>query len=272
MDKPNEFSFGDDSVAKTYDTVLVPALFKPWTLQLIDEFQPWSGKKVLDLACGTGVVTKELASCVGSNGRVYALDISSQMLDLAKSNCLEWSHNVEFIVGSADQLEYPDNFLDTIVCQQGFQFFPDKKSAANEIYRVLKPAGEAIISTWCPVSECEYFGAIYETLLSMNQHETAQLIRVPFDFMSPDALREAFMDSGNANIQIKKQERKLFVGKNIDTAIEFAYATPIGPKLKAFSIDNKNEFKEILSKKIRILLKSDGSMGRMVSNVLILKK
>lgn len=65
MDNQVEFSFGDDSIAKSYDKILVPSLFEPWAVHLIENNQPWVGNMVLDLACGTGVVTKELARNVG---------------------------------------------------------------------------------------------------------------------------------------------------------------------------------------------------------------
>jgi ubiquinone/menaquinone biosynthesis C-methylase UbiE len=247
MKKQVEFSFGDDSIAKAYDTVLVPSLFEPWASQLVIDNKPWNSCNVLDLACGTGVVTKELAKSVGSNGKVIALDINSQMLNQAKIKCNEWANNIEFIEGSAESLDISDNSMDKVVCQQGFQFFPNKKTAANEIYRVLKPRGKAIISTWCPVSECEIFGIICDTLESMNLNEISQMMRVPFDFLTQEELLQSFSDIGFSDIQFSKQEQILFIEGGMNGAITFVYATPIGPKLTALRSEEQENFKKLFT-------------------------
>lgn len=272
MNKSNEFSFGNDSVALAYDTVLVPALFKPWANRLIKENKPWSGNYVLDLACGTGVVTKELAQNVIPEGKVIALDINTQMLDLAKSKCTEWANHIEFIEGSADKLDISDNSMDKVICQQGFQFFPNKKEVSNEIYRILKPGGKAIISTWCPVSECEIFGAICETLELLELDGISQMMRIPFDFMTQDELLKSFDGLGFSKIKISKQKQKLYLLGGLAETITFAYSTPIGPSLASLSDKRQEEFKELFNNRIKALIHPDGNVGRMVTNVLVIEK
>jgi len=75
VENPSEFSFGDQSVAAAYDTVLVPLLFEPWASQLVDNFKPWRDLCVLDLATGTGVVANRLSKHVGPTGKVIGTDI-----------------------------------------------------------------------------------------------------------------------------------------------------------------------------------------------------
>lgn len=272
MPETEEFNFGDDSVAKAYDSMLVPILFKPWAKILIKGNQPWSGNYVLDLACGTGVVTKELAQNVMPKGKVIALDINKEMIELAKLKCSQWANHVEFIVGSAEALEISENSMDKVICQQGFQFFPNKKAVAQEIYRVLKPNGKAVLSTWCPVSECEIFGAICKTLEILNLNNLSQLMRVPFDFLTQDDLLESFKGIGFSSIEISKQEQKMYIKGGIARAITFAYSTPIGPKLKALSNERQEEFKRIFLDEVRQLNQKDGSVGRMVSNIIKVEK
>ena len=271
INKQREFSFADDSIAKAYDTILVPSLFEPWAVQLIQDNQPWRDTKVLDLACGTGIVTRELANNVNNNGSVIALDINSQMIDLARIRCAEWK-NIEFIEGSGESLAISDNALDTVVCQQGFQFFPNKEAAAIEIYRVLKLGGKAIISTWCPVSECEIFGIICETLEAMNEIEISRTMRIPFDYMTQQQLRIPFKNAGFKNIVVSKQEMNLSLKGGVDGAIALAYATPIGPKLKELSNEKQDKFKKVFIDKIQIISHDGKNFGRMVSNVLKAEK
>ncbi len=268
MDKQVEFSFGDDSIAKSYDKILVPSLFEPWAIHLIENNHPWVGNMVLDLACGTGVVTKELARNVGPNGRVIALDINGQMLDIAKSKCKKWENHIDFIEGSCESIAIAESSIDVVVCQQGFQFFPNKLSAALEIHRVLKPGGRVIVSTWCPVSECEIFGIICETLETLNENEISQMMRVPFDFMTMGELQEPFNTAGFLNIEVSKQEMGMYLDGEVDSALMVAYATPIAPKLKELSVEKQEEFNKIFAAKMQLISQDERNCGQMVSNVL----
>lgn len=263
-----DFSFGDDSVAKAYDSLLVPSLFTPWAMHLIQAHEPWTHKHVLDVACGTGAVTKELARSVGPAGKVFALDINRQMLDIARSACAEWAHLLEFIEGAAESMAIPDNTLDTVVCQQGFQFFPDKAAAATEIYRVLKPGGNAMISTWCPVAECEIFGALCESLEEIQEDALSQLMRVPFDFMPAQDLQAAFQQAGYLDIQVSKQKKHLHLPGERDSAIAFAYATPIGPKLSALDLEKQRAFQARFTHKMQVIYEAENHFGQMASHVL----
>jgi len=272
MENSVEFSFGDESVAVAYDTILVPSLFESWTNRLIAENQPWFCGSVLDLACGTGVVTKELAQNILPGGRIIALDINSQMLELARVKCSEWSDDIEYIEGSAEQMDISDNSVDRVVCQQGFQFFPKKKDAVREIYRVLKPYGDAILSTWCSVEECQFFGVICETLESLNEDEISRMMRVPFDFMTQDELLEPFRDIGFSKLKVSKQEQSLCLEGGLSTAIAMTYATPIGPNLRGLSSEKQEEFRTTLMRNLEFLIQTDGSVGRMATNVLKAEK
>ncbi len=232
MSKKPEFSFGDSSVANAYDTVLVPTLFDPWAEALAEQFQPWEARKVLDLASGTGIVAQKLSKLVGPDGRVTAADINPPMLAFAKDRCKDSTPAVEFVESPAAPLNLPDASFDIVVCQQGFQFFPDSKTAAEEIYRVLKANGQVVITTWCPVSECDFFGAFCEAFDLVGEIELAEMMRVPFDLLDGNDLPAIFTAAGFENIELKKQSIDLLIKGGDQAIIEMAYATPVGPKLK----------------------------------------
>ena len=272
MEKQVEFSFGDDSIAKAYDNVLVPALFEPWAAELIHQNGPWDSYRVLDLACGTGVVTKELAKNVGENGKVISLDINKQMLKVAKMRCQKWADKIEFVEGSALNLQLDDDSIDKLVCQQGFQFFPDKKVAAQEIYRVLKPGSQAVLATWSNVTECEIFGAICGALESLNLNDISKMMRMPFDLLTIEGLLDAFTDIGYSKIETYTKGQPLKIEGGVNEAVNFVYATPIGPKLLAQSTETQNSFKRLFSERLQKLTHKDGSFGLMVSNMISLEK
>lgn len=267
-----EFSFGDASVAHGYDSRLVPILFVPWADRLVEENQPWEGKRVLDLATGTGVVAQRLSQQVGPTGQVYAADISTEMLELAKKRCAGSKPAVMFIECSADSLGIDSDSVDVVVCQQGFQFFPDKPSATDEIFRVLDHGGRAVITTWRPVVECQFISAIYETLVAIGEREISDMIGIPFNFMPESELATNFESAGFGDVRVERQEMNLVLDGGIAQAIKVVYSTPIGPRLKELSDERQDEVRKTFTGLLTKLSADGTTMGRMVSNVLSAEK
>lgn len=272
MEPSREFNFGDDSIAEAYDTTLVKVLFRPWAAQLVEEFEPWEGQRVLDLATGTGAVAELLAERIGPGGKIIGADINEEMLHLARRRCAGAATSIEFIQSPAHPLACPDGSVDTVVCQQGFQFFPDRAAAAAEVHRVLKQGGRAVLTTWRPVGECEYFGAICRTLEAIGEEEISAKMRVPFDFMPERELETALRSAGFVKLSVKQQERPLVIEGGIAEAVEMPYSMPIGPDLRAVSPTQQARFKEELSNQLSGLGSPDGTMGRMVVNLFYAEK
>ena len=111
----------------------------PWAPGLIALAALQQGEHVLDLACGTGLVTRLAAPEVGPTGHVTGLDINTGMLAVARSLPPPSGTPITWIQGDACAMDLPDASFDVIVCQQGLQFFPDKPAALREMHRVLAP-------------------------------------------------------------------------------------------------------------------------------------
>src|SRR5712664_152339 len=114
------------SAPEIYQKYLVPALFRPWASILLNLVSPKPGDRVLDVACGTGLVTRLAAEQVGRTGKVVGLDISSGMLSVARSVPASGGPRIEWNEGDATTLPFPDSSFDLVVCQLGLQFFPDR--------------------------------------------------------------------------------------------------------------------------------------------------
>ena len=236
--------------------------------RLVEEYGPWEGQQVLDLATGSGIFAQLVAGQVGPGGAVLGIDISGEMLTLAKTRCSDLTSEVKFIESPAYPLEISGDSMDFVICQQGFQFFPDKDSAAQEMYRVLLVGGKAIITTWRPVAKCQFFGSICNALNMIGEPGIADMMRRPFDFMPDSQLTEHFESAGFVNVQLGHQEQDLVIGGGVTHAIEVAYATPIRPKLLALSDEQQAEFQKTLTGFLHELSADGITMGRMVSNVL----
>ncbi len=272
MEKSNEFSFGDDSVAGAYDEVLVPILFEPWAKALIDAYGPWDGRRVLDLATGTGVVSRLLAGEVGQSGSVLGTDLNTEMLIVAAASISNDSPNVDFIECPAENLECADNSFDYVVCQQGFQFFSDKNASAKEIRRVIRNDGTVVVSVWRPVAECHFFNTICETLESIGEAEIAGMMRAPFDFLPRSELEAAFNSAEFSSVDVHHEERDLIMSGGVEHATRAAYSTPIGPKLRSLSQEMQAGFVDVFAKNVQELAADGVIMGKMASDVLVARK
>jgi ubiquinone/menaquinone biosynthesis C-methylase UbiE len=272
MNKIKDFSFSDDSIADAYDSILVPIIFEPWAVRLVEENQPWEGRRVLDLATGTGIVAQRLSERVGPSGKVLATDVNGEMLALAAKRCSGSTPAVKFIECPAHPLEISSDSIDFVVCQQGLQFFPDRYAAVQEIYRVLRDGGQAIATTWRPVVECEFFGAICNALDAIGESEISELMRLPFDVMPESELTSHFDSAGFVNVKLWRQEQDLMIGGGVSHAIQVAYSTPIAPKLRELSGERQAQFRRTFTGLLSELSADGITMGRMVSNVLSAEK
>ncbi len=272
MNKSNEFSFSDDSVAGSYDDVLVPILFEPWAKALLNAHGPWQGKSVLDLASGTGIVARLLARLTGQSGSVVGTDLNAEMLKVAAASIGSESRNVEFVQCPAENLKCADESFDTVVCQQGFQFFSDKMASAKEIHRVLREDGTLIVSVWRTVTECHFFSSICKALESVGEAQIANMMRAPFESLSRSELESTIQSAEFSSVNIHREERDLTMSGGVGQAIRAAYATPIGPRLRSLTQDVQAQFVDQFARQIKELATDGVTMGQMASDVLVATK
>ena len=134
--------------AAIYEEWFVPAVFAPLARAVISASDISPDARVLDVACGTGIVARTVAPLVGSEGRVAGLDFSPAMLAVARRAAERDELSIEWVEGSALDLPFADGAFDLVFCQMGVQFFPDRARAAAEMHRVLAPAGRVALTTW----------------------------------------------------------------------------------------------------------------------------
>jgi ubiquinone/menaquinone biosynthesis C-methylase UbiE len=135
--------------AELYERHLVPAVTALWAADLVERAGVRRGDRVLDVACGTGVVTRVALERVGSEGSVMGLDINPAMLGVARVK----SPDVEFVRGSALTLPFDDAAFDVVLCQLGLQFFPNRAAALAQMHRVLSDGGRLALSVYGPIED-----------------------------------------------------------------------------------------------------------------------
>lgn len=136
------------NAAELYERYAVRYMMGPWAPEFVEAAALRRGERVLDLACGTGLVARLAAPQVGSTGQVTGLDFNAGMLAVARSRSPASGAAITWVEGSAVAMDLSDASFDVILCQQGLQFFPDRLAALREMHRVLVPGGRVLLSVW----------------------------------------------------------------------------------------------------------------------------
>jgi SAM-dependent methyltransferase len=175
---------------EVYETQLVPAIFGPWAPLLVAQAALRAGERVLDVACGTGVVTRLVAPKVGHTGHVVGLDLNPGMLARARSSPPPEGAAIDWREGDAGAMPFDVSTFDAVFCQLGFQYFPERQRAAREMHRVLKPTGRLVALVWRALDHSPGFAALAAALERHVSAAAAAVMRAPFVFGdSTDELR-----------------------------------------------------------------------------------
>ena len=191
----------DGSAPELYERYLVPAITSVWAADLIDRANPKRGETVLDIACGTGAVTRRAADRMKS-GRVVGLDFNSGMLGVARSVASAGA-TIEWCEGSALDLPFESASFDLVLCQLGLQFFSDRPGALAEMKRVLSPAGRIALSVY---SSIERTSAAYAFAQALDRHlgpESSKIKRAEHIFDKPDALSGIMIEAGFVDVVVE---------------------------------------------------------------------
>ena len=184
--------------ANAYEALFVPALFGQWAPKVADAAQVQPGQRVLDVACGTGILTREIAPRIGSAGRVVGVDPSPGMVAVAKrlAPAIEWRE------GIAESLPFPDQSFDAVVSQFGLMFFTDRRQALREMLRVLTPGGRLAVAVWDSLDNIPAYASEVALLERTMGRRGADALRAPFVLGTRKDLATLFSEAGMVSAEI----------------------------------------------------------------------
>jgi SAM-dependent methyltransferase len=184
--------------AMAYDTIMVPAMMEDWAVKVADAVELRPGQRVLDVACGTGVVSRTAVARVGPTGAVTGLDANLGMLTVAarRAPAIAWTH------GAAGELPFGTAAFDAVVSQFGLMFFPDRRRAIAEMLRVLVRGGRCAVAVWNSLETIPAYATEVELLERLAGTRAADALRAPFVLGDRDALAAHFRDAGAADVRV----------------------------------------------------------------------
>lgn len=189
------------SIPENYDRYLGPVFFEPFANDLVARLDPKLHRNVLEIACGTGIVTRRLRDRLPAEVRLVATDLNPAMLALAQSR-FDQKENVTWLEADAGALGFPDGSFDAVVCQFGVMFFPDKETAMCETHRVLSPGGVFLFNVWDSFEQNPVAQAAHETIASFFDRDPPSFYQTPFGFHDAEVIRGLLRNAGFAEIEI----------------------------------------------------------------------
>lgn len=183
--------------ALAYEALMVPALFRQWATRVADAAAIRANQRVLDVACGTGVLTREAASRIKPAGSATGLDPDAGMLEVARRIApdLEWKQGV------AESIPFQDESFDVVVSQFGLMFFSDRRRALAEILRVLAKGGALTFAVWDSLDNIPAYADEVALVQEVAGQKAADALRFPFALGNRHALMALFSDAGVADVQ-----------------------------------------------------------------------
>lgn len=227
-----DMDFGT-SISELYEKVSVPLIFDPYAPDMANRVASREVSRVLEVAAGTGVVTRALASVLPESVEIVATDLNQPMLDFAASVGTE--RPVVWRQADALDLPFEDECFDAVVCQFGAMFFPDKAKAFSEARRVLRSGGAFIFSVWDRIEENEFADVVTNALATVFPDDPPRfLARTPHGYHDQDAIKRDVAAGGFAGpVRIETVAARSRATTCREPAVAYCQGTPLRNEIEA---------------------------------------
>jgi ubiquinone/menaquinone biosynthesis C-methylase UbiE len=212
------------SAPENYEKYFVPAIAAPIAADLMEAASIQPGESVLDVACGTGVVTRLAAERVGGAGRVVGLDVSPAMLAVARSRAPRGTRT-DWYETSAEAMPLADDGFDVVLCQMGLQFIADKPQALAQMRRVARPGGRVVLNLPGPAPA--FFSDFARALARHIDPKAARFVEIVFSLHDEEELRALMSAAGFEDVRIAKAGKTLRLPPPGEFVWQYVYSTPL---------------------------------------------
>lgn len=212
------------TAAENYERYFVPKIATPASVTLLETAALQPGERVLDVACGTGLIARLAAEQVGSRGAVTGLDLSPDMIKVAGA---ESPSTIAWHVGDATSLPFPDNAYDVVLCQMGLMFMQDRRAAVAEMRRVTAAGGRVVVNT--PGAIQPLFALMEQALVEHIDADLGGFVRVVFAMHDPDDVASLLRDVGLVDVTATVSTAPFGLGRPTDFLWQYINLTPMAP-------------------------------------------
>jgi SAM-dependent methyltransferase len=233
------------SIPEIYDSLLVPLIFEPYAADLARRLADRRLASVLELAAGTGVVTRAMARTLPRDVEIVATDLNPPMIDHARA--VGTVRDVEWRQADAMNLPFPDGSFDAVVCQFGVMFFPEKPKAFSEARRVLRRGGSLLFNVWDRIEENEFADVVTSSLQALFPDDPPLFLRrTPHGYCDTALIRSDLAGAGfTATPRISTIAARSLARSPQLPAIAYCQGTPLRNEITARGPSRLGEATEI---------------------------
>src|SRR5262245_8363048 len=213
------------SIPAHYDCHLGPVLFHEYGDVMAARLGVWRGMRVLETACGTGIVTERLTARLAGHSHLVATDLNEPMLAHAAAKL--GGAQVEWRSADATNLPFADGEFDAVVCQFGLMFFPDKAAGAREAFRVLRPGGCFLVSVWDRLDDNPVPRITHETVAAFFPADPPQFYTIPFSLHDPEVVSRLLADAAFVDVEWERLDATGVSASAADAARGLIEGNPI---------------------------------------------
>ena len=220
------------SIPELYDRHLVPLIFEPYARDIAQRVAARAPKQVLEVAAGTGAVTRALLARLPAGAHITATDLNQPMIDHAMKRAAD----PRLVWKQADALALPfdDGGFDVVVCQFGAMFFPEKVKAYREARRVLKLGGSYVFNVWAKIADNEFTDVVTEALAAVFPDDPPRFMaRTPHGYYDTASIRAQLNEAGFNKIELETVDHVSRAPSARDAAVALCQGTPLRNEIEA---------------------------------------
>jgi ubiquinone/menaquinone biosynthesis C-methylase UbiE len=255
------------SIPALYDQYLGPLIFAPYAEDLASRLMDMRHGRILEMAAGTGVVTRSLVSTLPESVSIEATDLNQAMVDHASSQLP--SSRVAWRQADAQALPFPDGEFDAVVCQFGVMFFPDKPRAFAEAYRVLKPGGRFLFNVWDRIEENEFADLVVKSAATLFPDDPPLfLARTPHGHHDTALLEAQLRAAKFGTVATETVMRESVAPNALSVAVGYCQGTPMRNEIEARAPDRLDEATDVVAAAITKRFGSGPVSGKIRAHVI----
>ncbi len=268
MTKPEIDSSFTTDVARFYEATLVPLIFRPYARDLADRTKDLTPSAVLEVACGTGVVTRALAESLPDDCDIVATDLNDAMV--AHGQHVGTARSVTWRQADVIDLPFPADTFDVVVCQFSVMFFPDRVAAYREIRRVLRPGGTFLFNVWNSIEQNEFADVVTKAVGTLYPADPPIfLARTPHGHGAPEEIESDLKAAGFVTCALVQKEEISVADAPDVPAVAYCQGTPLRNEILARDPDGLERATRVATEALRSRF-GEGEIKGRISGVVVI--